>query len=265
MNIDVINSTLVLDVSSSKLKPRQVSQLKYWGFISESDGNKYRISLDHSKLIKLQNYLLKQGISYSLSPSCKEVISKINEGFAKTKNILTLGKEYKDGQYDKHLFDTFSAFTNQNIIRKLKEHQIKAAFHLYLVENGANFSVPGSGKTSVILSVFEKMKLERKVDVLFVIGPPACFGPWTLEFELTLGRKPDYRILAGGDKAQRKLEYYSSGQQIAELYLTTFQSLLNDKEDVKRLFKQSRGRVFLVVDEAHYIKQIGGSWANAVL
>ncbi len=265
MILDISGDILVLDDISLQLKSRHVNQLKYWGFTKAPGGDKYQIKLENSILPKLQNYLTKHGITYALSPSCQQVVSRLNERLDRSEQIRILGEEFKEGKFDQIKFEQFSSFAESNIVRKLKEHQLKAAYHLYLVQNAANFSVPGSGKTSVVLSVFEKLRLEKKVDFLFVIGPPACFGPWKLEYELTLGRRPDSRILAGGNQTQRKLEYYTIGNQTADLYLTTFQSLLNDKEEVTAFFKQRRGRVYLVIDEAHYIKQIGGRWASAIV
>ncbi len=52
---------------------------------------------------------------------------------------------------------------------------------------------------------------------------------------------------------------------VRELYLTTFQTLQRDWEQVRDLFEQQGVRFYFVVDEAHYIKQLGGAWANAVL
>ena len=109
-----------------------------------------------------------------------------------------MGREYKDGKFNSEEFKTFESFICKNIHRKLKSHQIKAAFHLYLLGNGANFSVPGSGKTAVVLAVYEKLKAEDKVNTLLIVGPPSCFGPWRTEFQTTLGRIPDYKILSGG-------------------------------------------------------------------
>ena len=109
------------------------------------------------------------------------------------------------------------------------------------------------------------MKSEGKVNLLFVVGPPACFGPWRTEFEETFGHPPDWRILAGGDQATRKSEYFSPASQKAELYLTTFQTLLNDQNEATTFLGQQGVDTFLVIDEAHYIKQIEGNWANAVL
>lgn len=265
MILDISDDILVLDDIAFQLKPRHVSQLNYWGFVRAHGSSRFQIKLDNVILLKLQNYLIKHGISYSLSPSCQQVVSRLNERLDSNERIRNLGEAFKQGRIDQTQLNQFSSFIESNITRKLKNHQLKAAYHLYLIQSAANFSVPGSGKTSVVLSVFEKLRLEGKVDFLFVVGPPACFGPWKLEYELTLGRKPDSRILAGGNQSQRKLEYYTTGDQAAALYLTTFQSILNDREEVKAFFRQRRGRVYLVIDEAHYIKQIGGRWANAII
>src|SRR4029077_15256012 len=111
--------------------------------------------------------------------------------------------------------------------RKLKEHQLKAALHLLGVENGANFSVPGSGKTTVVLAVFAWLKHLGHVDSIFVVGPPACFVPWQSEYESTIGAIPTTEILAGGDVGERKTKYLVHGKTIKDLYLSSFQTLQN--------------------------------------
>jgi SNF2 family DNA or RNA helicase len=146
----------------------------------------------------------------------------------------------------------------------LKEHQIKAALHLSYIKNGANFSVPGSGKTAVVLTVFEKLRLEGKVNTLFVVGPPSSFGPWKNEFKQTLGREPNHYIFAGDFKFNRETEYYKF-ENFKELYLTTFQTLLNDIEEVVEFLSNNNLKIFLVIDEAQYIKQLNGNWASAVI
>jgi len=267
MLINVSKSNLIINESSIKLKPDQVNQLKYWGFVKGSKSNVYVLNSQNfdTLLLKLLRYFNAEGISYYLSQSCQKHVSELNQKIQDFEEIRTLGKEYKNGNFDSVKFNEFAYFINNNIPRKLKEHQLKAAFHLYLVGNGANFSVPGSGKTTAILSVYEKLKSEGKVNLLFVVGPPACFGPWRTEFEETFGRPPDWKILAGGDQNTRKSEYFTPASKKAELYLTTFQTLLNDQNEVKTFLGQQGADTFLVIDEAHYIKQIEGNWANAVL
>lgn len=267
MIIGLSANILTIEDPSSDLRPHQVSQVGFWGFAKATGANSYNLApkgLD-SVLPKLVKYFDAEGISYSLSPSCQEYLSKLSRLVDNYERIKALGEQYKEGTYDTGKFTEFSSFVSNNIARQLKDHQFKAAFHLYLLENGANFSVPGSGKTTVVLTVYEKLKLEGKVNLLFVVGPPACFGPWRAEFKLVLGREPDWRVLAGGEQAHRRSEYYSPASHKAELYLTTYQTLLHDQDSVITFFNQRGIATFLVIDEAHYIKQIGGNWARAVL
>lgn len=267
MEIDISRDRISINAPSFTLKPHQISQLQFWGFNKVPGASKYVFSSKRPNIvaIKVISYFKKEAVSYSLTPSSDVYLAELRQIANKDENIKIIGGDFKNGKYDIAKYNEFLKFVKKNILRPLKEHQIKAAFHLYLVENGANFSVPGSGKTSVVLTVYEKLRQENEVNLLYVIGPPACFSPWKVEFELTLGRKPDVKILAGGDQAQRKSEYYNPTSQKAELYLTTFQTLLNDQEEVKRFLNQQGNNAFIVVDEAHYIKQIGGSWSNAVL
>jgi len=105
---------------------------------------------------------------------------------------------------------------------------LASACHLYLTKNGANFSVPGSGKTAVVLTVYEILRKQGIVNLLYVVGPVACFAPWRDEFVLTLKRIPDCRILAGGDVSQRNEIYFCNTENMGELYLTSFNTLAND-------------------------------------
>ena len=68
MYIDVVKDYLILADNQLELLPRHVSQLQYWGFSREPDRKIYRASFDNIILTKLLSYLLKQKLSYSLSP-----------------------------------------------------------------------------------------------------------------------------------------------------------------------------------------------------
>jgi len=239
--------------------------LNDWGFnkIQNAEG----LYLNHeieSALPKVIRYFTKANILFDLSDSAQELLERINETGGRFQALVNAGRELKNGELDKVDFIKHMEFLKVNISRKLKDHQIKASYHLWLIRNGANFSVPGAGKTTVVLSVYERLRLEGKINTLFVVGPPACFGPWKDEFKVVLGREANFTILAGGDKSRRKSEYYKH-DGISELYLTTFQSLLNDQIEAETFFTNKNVNAMLVIDEAHYIKQINGNWANAVL
>jgi SNF2 family DNA or RNA helicase len=268
LNIIIENSTVTISLLDN-LKDYQIGNLGFMGFEKRESDGAYLFQTNNpiEILLELIEYLNKINIDYDLCKTCTSLIEsyqKTLQGFKKLKELAT---NYKDGSFNENEIHEFNQSLNKLLStdRKLKEHQKKAAYHLYLLGNGANFSVPGSGKTSVVLSVYEKLKKEGKVNTLFVVGPASCFGPWRHEFELTLGRKPVYNILAGGGQHVRKLNYYVNNSTKSELYLTTFQTLLYDQNEVKVLFEEKGINIFLVIDEAHYIKRIEGEWAKAVL
>lgn len=266
MRLEFSDSSLILIDTEQELKSIQKSQLVAWGFNKEGDNKYVAVAEDLGSFIeKIYSYLNKSFSNIVFSPECRKVYSDYQD----QRNILTetilKGDNFKRGNYDEIEFRNFNKFLDETLSRRLRDHQKKSAYHLYLIRNGANFSVPGSGKTSVVLAVYEKLKLEGLVNVLFVIGPPSCFGPWRHEFEQTLGHEPEYRILAGGNSAERTNEYYKFGERLGELYLATFQTLLNDQTHARSFLSNKGVRALLVVDEAHYIKQIDGEWAKAVL
>ncbi|MFH1898875.1 MAG: DEAD/DEAH box helicase [Patescibacteria group bacterium] len=247
------------------LKSSQKSQLFYWGFKSNKSGYEGKVDPEGKILSKVISFFTNENIPIFLSTNCQILIRKLESSRKDFESVIDVGKSYKDGMYSKSETEKISSNLQNVSIRNLKNHQLKAATHLYLIKNGANFSVPGSGKTSVVLCVYEKLKQEGKVNTLFVVGPPSCFQPWKDEFRETLGRIPKYQTLAGGNPNLRKSFYYVTEDKKPELYLSTFQTLLQDHEDVTTFMRRRGMDIFLVIDEAHYIKRIQGNWASTIL
>lgn len=265
MIIDIYDDKVLISEYESQLKSYQIHQLDFWGFISDKETNSLLSKLEHKIILpKLLAYFNKEKTPYTLTEICQEKTDDIQKEKSEFESYIKKALAYKSGNINVEESDEFISFLKSSIPRKLKEHQVKAALHLSYIKNGANFSVPGSGKTSVVLAVFEKLRLEGNVNCLFVVGPPSSFGPWQSEFKETLGRKPDSYIFAGNLKINREIEYYKT-EKFHELYLTTFNTLLNDINNVIDFLSSKNLKVFLVIDEAHYIKQIDGNWATAVI
>ena len=251
-------------MNTEDLKRYQISQIEYYGFIKEENYCKKISENIEADLLKIIGYLNEEKIIYELSENTNDIIKKTIQKRNELESIFIKAKQIKEGAILGVDFYNFKTFTD-TLPRKLKPHQLKSAFHFYTLKNGANFSVPGSGKTTTLLSVYEKLRLEGKCNLLFIVGPPSCFQPWQYEFYETLGRKADSIILSGGNKSFRKSEYYRSQENAYELYLSTFHTALNDYKDIIKFFSQIGIKAFLIIDEAHYIKQLGGSWANSLL
>jgi len=147
------------------------------------------------------------------------------------------------------------------IVRALLTHQQQGLEHLLSVKHGANFSVPGSGKTTIVYAAFENLRQEGIVDKLFVIGPRSCFLPWEEEAIKCYG-SPLRSVRLTGARANRQSAYLQAGDY--DLFLCTYQTATNDIEDVLELCQ--RYRLFVVIDESHNIKKIeGGIWSEAML
>ncbi|RJP70541.1 MAG: DEAD/DEAH box helicase [Ignavibacteriales bacterium] len=265
MTVDIKDGFVMILDYRSKLESYQVHQLDYWGFnYSKPYDSLISTQKPSQLLLKIVQYFDKEEIKYEFSTTCRSYYNQLQKENEEFRSYIERARFYKNADINVRELNEFISFLKKSIPRKLKEHQVKAALHLSYIRNGANFSVPGSGKTAVVLTVFEKLRLEDKVNCLFVVGPPSCFGPWRNEFKETLGREPNNYMFAGDIKINRETEYYKT-EKFHELYLTTFHTLLNDIESVIEFLSNKNLKVFFVIDEAHYIKQINGNWASAVI
>lgn len=148
-----------------------------------------------------------------------------------------------------------------SMVRQLKPYQVRGVRHLLAVKHGANFSVPGSGKTTVVYAAFETLRKEGAVEKLLVIGPRSCFLPWEDEFEACFGHPARSARLTGSKESRYGL-YLESDRY--DLFLCTYQAASNDVEELIDLCK--RHAVFVALDESHNIKRLeGGVWSEAVL
>lgn len=265
MIIDCQQNTLFIKNIPTDRAPSLVIQLDIFGFKFSGTLKRWELPVyeSHDVTFNVMEYLTDQGLEYAIGESLICILEDIE---VRQKNFIELkeiARNYKDGNLNE-VSNEFSQYLT-TLPRKLKDHQEKAAHHLYLLKNSANFSVPGSGKTSVILSVYSKNKIDNNVNCLFIVGPTACFYSWINEYYETLGIMPKSIILSGLDAETRKSYYYLTAERRPELYITSFQTLCNDIHHISKMFKMVNNNIFFIVDEAHYVKKLGGPWASAVL
>lgn len=71
---------------------------------------------------------------------------------------------------------------------------------LLSLRHGANFSVPGAGKTRVGLAVFQALRQTEDIQRLLIVGPKSCYGAW--QFENTACLEPSLSMeVANGTPA----------------------------------------------------------------
>ena len=146
-----------------------------------------------------------------------------------------------------------------NFKRILKPYQIKSVKHLFEVGYGANFSVPGSGKTTITYAVFSLWKQHNMTNKIMVIGPRSSFMTWEEEFLQCFGKK--VRSLRLNGNKIRSLPGIANDK---DLILCTYQLMSNYTAEIIELL--SRYRILLVLDESHHVKRLsGGRWSESVL
>ena len=138
--------------------------------------------------------------------------------------------------------------TNLRLRRELTPFQISNLKNLVTMNNGANFSVPGAGKTSTTLAVWEYFRVAGKVQRLLVICPRSAFEAWENEPELIL----EHSI---------KIHQFSeeSIPPDAELLYVNYEQLENSSRLARLTKWMDQVPTMLVIDEAHRVKGGGKS------
>jgi SNF2 family DNA or RNA helicase len=132
--------------------------------------------------------------------------------------------------------------------RQLTSHQARNSRLIRSMKSGANFSVPGAGKTMTALVVWKSLRAEESVDKLLVVCPRSAFSSWKQEanevFEtpLTVDVFDGKPVDLDADIIITNYEQIESTQKLE--YLTSW---------------ASRNKVHLVIDEAHRVKAGGRS------
>lgn len=136
--------------------------------------------------------------------------------------------------------------------RDLRDFQLRDLAKIISLSHGANFSVPGSGKTTVTYAVYEAERIRGRVDRLLVVAPLSAFDAWFEESTESLipppiiGRFED-RIPTG-----------------AEVVLINYQRLASRYREIAEWV--ARHRCHVVLDEAHRMKRgREGEWGTACL
>jgi len=199
----------------------------------------------------ISNWLRSQDWEYELDPVLEHALALFRQeaSLVARANVITLKQI------------ATSRLAEIGIQRQLLPHQLKAVRHALGFNNAANFSVPGSGKTTSALAVYALLRSKKVIDRLLVIGPASSFAPWENEFQETFGQKPSVARLIGTSYERSRVLHNLDG---VNLVLSTYQMAYREKE---RLIATLRAaRYLLILDEAHHVKNINlGPWARTVL
>lgn len=148
-----------------------------------------------------------------------------------------------------------------DFVRTLKPYQAPAVAHMVGIGNSANFSVPGSGKTTITLAAYSILKQRNEVNKIMIVAPRAAFMSWEDEYKGCFGESPISVRISGPVQERKKLHKEAD---MADLIMMSYQMVSNDKEWVARFLEANK--VLLILDESHYIKRLqGGAWSTTLI
>ena len=208
------------------------------------------------------NWWKRNGLSSvhtSIEVSVPEFLHKINwlrESWTRSGHEVEFSESAKNAiKESKNLIDEFERLAqkenfdtpiDQNFLklkRPLTNFQISNLKALISMPNGANFSVPGAGKTSTTLAVWDYFRNQNKISQLLVICPRSAFEAWKDEPRVVLATKVN--IFQFSDE---------SIPPEADIIYVNYEQLEN-QERLLRLMKWIANEpTMLVIDEAHRIK-----------
>ena len=135
-----------------------------------------------------------------------------------------------------------------------------AVGQLLAIQNGGNFSVPGSGKTTISYAVLSKWIADGDVDKILVIGPTSSFAAWESEIQFCFKESLKTKRIKGREQV-RHLSNYNY-----DIFLMHYSTAGIHHSDIINFLEDSNHNVALIIDESHNIKaKTQKPWARKIL
>lgn len=152
--------------------------------------------------------------------------------------------------------ETLQRIEGTRFVRELRPFQIRDLGRLLALPHGANFSVPGAGKTTVAYALYEAERAACRVDRLLVIGPLSSFDAWITEPEDCFSTCPCVWCFETSRPIPSK----------AEVVLVNYNKLMNREYFNTLAAWLNSGTSHVILDEVHRIKKGRmGAWGSACL
>jgi len=132
----------------------------------------------------LQKLLSKFDISKVKTKQAEKILADYDRERQNFIDFSIKAKNIRNNQHEGNDFEVFAKILKDKLIRDLYTLQMLSAYHLAFAQNACNFSVPGSGKTSIVYGAYAYINSlgpnhNKFVDII---------GRWTYSFIYSLGR-----------------------------------------------------------------------------
>lgn len=235
------------------------------GAIATEDG--WRCPRRHASLsaqvVRVNTFLERHGYAVTRYGLADQEVQRELERRRSFQRTRQAAAEFREGaaMLDINVIKQQLARFGWSAARELRAHQELGLAHALTAVNAANFSVPGSGKTTTALAVAASHLASGTVSLVIVVGPLAAFGPWEQETRAALGAVIRTRRIRG--RARERRAAYTAARP-GDLLLISFASAAADRLALIEVCQAHD--TMLIVDESHRIKRFkGGLWAPALI
>lgn len=206
----------------------------------------------------LCNYSANNNINFDLSKSLRKYLDSYDEFSIDSirKNGILI-KEQSSNFLDE--FKKFDSVLSNEMTRELRDKQKWSSFYMTKMKRVGNFSVPGSGKTSMVYGSFAYLRAIEGVDKILVISPKNAFKAWKDEYVANFGNSSMlsvYNVQTNNNKEIMSSKEYN-------LYLFNYESVPKYENMIKK--KIADDKTLLIFDEGHRIKSTDSERAKACL
>jgi SNF2 family DNA or RNA helicase len=222
----------------------------------------------------IKDIFIDAGCIIAVDENANEVVQSMEISDREFLRSCQRARDVWDGVLETEDFLQFSKVVEASFqTRTLSNRQLLSAYHLAATSAACNFSVPGAGKTTIVLAAYAYLKSlpeddPRKVNSLFVVGPMACFEAWETDFMKCFNYSPkSIRFLStvSLDEKKRIAKGVDIDHRFDEIYLSHFQTFSIYESIFQELFLRNDRKIMFVIDEAHNIKGADGVWASSAL
>lgn len=280
-NISILNdsSAIVVTVDDEVVFKKSYVKIAIRSVNGVIDGSKLTIPVDDpqkllSQYADAKDIFIEAGCEIGVDGSSMTAVESLENSEAEFLRSCVEARKVWEGDIEVEPFKEFSRkLLGIFKSRTLSDKQLLSSYHLAATSAACNFSVPGAGKTTIVLAAFAYLNSlpasdPRHVDCIFVIGPMACFEAWEGDFNACFSRPPrSVRFLSSLDAEDKRqiLLGINPEHRNDDLYLSHFQTFSIYEHLFKSLLTRADRRVMFVIDEAHNIKGDDGVWAGTAL
>lgn len=187
------------------------------------------------KMPWLRAVWIQSGGSVAISPDVIVAVKNFQSGATQFHNLKMLSSSRHKGARVQ--------VPKLSPMRILTDEQHENICYLLDMENGANFSVPGAGKTLTSLSVWQILRHRGVVNGLLVVCPRAAFESWENEMKSSFVGQPAPERYEG--------RLFDPGTEVG---LINYEQLENPAKVHYLKSWVDQHSALLVLDEAHRIK-----------